>query len=88
MTESTRKSLVLYKMGVEVLIGFRYHCEQLDIYQCSILGSCSLYENCKTWCIDLTAPGGAKCADAMPNAIAARGAAGIVWDNDATGKYM
>ncbi|KAF2036266.1 hypothetical protein EK21DRAFT_106370 [Setomelanomma holmii] len=51
---------------------YRYHCEALDIYKCGVLGSCSLYEDCKTWCIDLTAPGGARCADAPPKAVEAR----------------
>jgi hypothetical protein len=62
-----------------------YHCEELDITQCSILGSCSLYENCPHWCVDLTAPGGAVCADTPPKDIKSRGAA---YDNDASAKYM
>jgi hypothetical protein len=44
-----------------------YHCEALDIFQCSILGSCLLYENCAHWCTDLEAPTGAVCADAPPH---------------------
>jgi hypothetical protein len=49
-----------------------YHCEELDIHKCNILGSCILFENCAHWCIDLTAPTGAVCGDAPPNGVGAR----------------
>jgi hypothetical protein len=71
-----------------LLIVLSYHCGTLDIYQCSILGSCSLYESCMHWCIDLEAPGGAVCADAPPKDVETRDEPNVAWNNDAEGKYM
>jgi hypothetical protein len=65
-----------------------YHCDALDITQCSILGTCSLYENCAHWCVDMTAPGGAVCADSPVKAVEGRGQPEVAWDNDASSKYM
>lgn len=50
-----------------------YHCEELDISKCNILGSCTFFEHCEHWCVDLTAPGGAVCADGPPEHIETRG---------------
>jgi hypothetical protein len=54
-----------------VLTACSYNCQALDIYECNILGSCLLFENCAHWCVDLTAPNGAVCVDAPPTSVEA-----------------
>ncbi|KAF1916811.1 hypothetical protein BDU57DRAFT_548437 [Ampelomyces quisqualis] len=67
---------------------YTYHCEALGITQCNVLGSCTLYENCAHWCVQLSAPGGAVCADAPPKSVEARADPGVSWQNDGKHRYV
>jgi hypothetical protein len=62
-----------------------YHCEALDILQCNLDGSCTIFQNCAHRCINLNAFGGAVYDDEPPKYIKARGAA---WDDDKASIYL
>jgi hypothetical protein len=84
-TAATRKLKLYLDSSQTIITVSSYHCEALDIHQCSILGSCSLFENCVHWCIDLEAPGGAVCADAPPHGFEVPQGSSDTWNEAAQG---